>query len=78
MSDTRHNRTGTFKPPILWGDKMDEKARLDYFRSEIAAEFERVRESIKLLDTHHSKRLAELDERIGKLTRDVKNVELSR
>jgi hypothetical protein len=57
---------------------MDADKRLDYFRSEIAAEFERLRESIKLLDTHHSKRLAELDDRLSKLTREVKNVELSR
>lgn len=57
---------------------MDEKARLDYFRSEIAAEFGRVRESIKLLDTQHSKALAALDERLNKLTLQLKNVELSR
>lgn len=57
---------------------MDEKARLDYFRSEIAAEFERVREQIKLLDAHHSKTLADLDARLNKLAQDLQYLKVSR
>ena len=57
---------------------MDEKARLDYFRSEIKAEFDRVRESIKLLDQHYSKVLSDIDGRLNRLTQELKNVQLSR
>jgi len=56
---------------------MDEKARIDYFRSEINGEIAKLAKQLADDRAAWAERLRAVEERIDKMVREVKNLEMS-
>lgn len=56
---------------------MDVNARVDYFRSEIKGEIEKLERRMAEQHTENLRILREFEKRLEKLTGDLKNLEMS-
>ena len=56
---------------------MDVNARVDYFRSEIKGEMEKLEKRMAEQHTENLRILREFEKRLDKLTNELKNLEMS-
>lgn len=56
---------------------MEENSRIDYFRSEIKGDMERLKNQILLQQAEQLRLLRDFEKRLEKLTVEIKNLEMS-